>query len=64
MSSDIQHARHLPRVKRNFLLLLSGRLFLFLKLSGSVKYKIFAFINFGTCFFHQMTFLIKTKMLF
>lgn len=64
MSSDIQHARRLPHVKRNFLLLRSRRLFLFLKLPESVKYKIFAFINFETRFFHQMTFLIKTKMLF
>lgn len=55
MSSDIQHARRLPHVKRNFLLLRSRRLFLFLKLPGSVKYKIFAFINFETRFFHQMT---------
>ena len=53
MSSDIQHACHLPHEKRNFLLLRSRRLFLFLRLPESVKYKIFAFINFGTRFFHQ-----------
>lgn len=51
MSSDIQHAREHFR-DGNLLLLRSRRLFLVLRLSGSlINYIVFAFITFWTRFF-------------
>lgn len=61
MSSDIQNAREHFRVKGNLLLLRSRRLFLVLRLSGSLNYIVFALITFWTRFLHQMTFLIKNQ---